>query len=382
MNPLPPGPSESAPSRPRRRRSRWLGWLLVALAALPALRLALFRGGNTPPQDLPSTPIIDLHCHAAGIGAGDSGCFVSAAMRANFRFRIYLRAFGVTEADLLQHGDAYLLDRLATNIAASRRLQAAVVLALDGVVDAQGNLDRARTEVYVPNEFVADAARRHSNLLFGASINPYRHDALARLDDCARRQAVLVKWIPSIMEIDPADPKLVPFYQRLASLGIPLLSHTGPERSFTSARDELADPARLRLPLEHGVRVIAAHTAAGSQNQGEDDFLRLVRMMHEFPHLYADLSALTQINKPGALERALADPLLRSRLVYGSDFPLINTALVSAWYFTLDLPLAKSREIEAIDNPWDRDLLLKQALGVPPDVFARTAQLLRRPAAP
>jgi hypothetical protein len=30
-------------------------------------------------------------------------------------------------------------------------------------------------------------------------------------------------------------------------------------------------------------------------------------------------------------------------------------------------------------NPWDRDVELKQALGVPAEVFARTAALLRRP---
>ena len=51
----------------------------------------------------------------------------------------------------------------------------------------RGNLDPARTEFYVPNEFVAALAARHTNLLFGASINPYRPDALARLDRAAGR---------------------------------------------------------------------------------------------------------------------------------------------------------------------------------------------------
>ncbi len=34
-----------------------------------------------------STVIIDIHCHAAGIGAEGSGCFVSAAMRKNWRYK-------------------------------------------------------------------------------------------------------------------------------------------------------------------------------------------------------------------------------------------------------------------------------------------------------
>ena len=41
--------------------------------------------------------------------------------------------------------------------------------------------------------------------------------------------------------IDPSDAKIRPFYERMKELGIPLLTHTGQERSFTSARDELAE---------------------------------------------------------------------------------------------------------------------------------------------
>ena len=59
---------------------------------------------------------------------------------------------------------------------------AAVVLALDGVVDANGDLDRSASEIVVPNEFVARETARYTNLWFGASINPYRRDALERLN--------------------------------------------------------------------------------------------------------------------------------------------------------------------------------------------------------
>jgi hypothetical protein len=37
------------------------------------------------------------------------------------------------------------------------------------------------------------------------------------------------------------------------------------------------------------------------------------------------------------------------------------------------------RRLAALPNPWDRDVELKQALGVPAEVFARPAALLRRP---
>ena len=82
---------------------------------------------------------VDMHCHIAGIGAGGSGCFVSPRLRNNFRFKIYLRSFGVSEAELLQKGDSLVGDRISESLAQSKYVSHAVLLALDGVVDADGN---------------------------------------------------------------------------------------------------------------------------------------------------------------------------------------------------------------------------------------------------
>ena len=177
---------------------------------------------------MPTSPaIIDIHCHTAGIGAGGSDCFVSNAMCRNFRFGFFLSAFGVSVNELQQHGDRLVLERLSQRLEESRLVSAAVVLAMDGVVDGQGYLDRAATEIYIPNDFLGRECSRHANLLFGASINPYRRDALERLELAAADGAVLLKWLPSIQGINPADPRLKPFYRRLRELGLPLLSHTG-----------------------------------------------------------------------------------------------------------------------------------------------------------
>lgn len=344
---------------------------------LMGCRWAWFAGPYRPTEPLPASPIIDLHAHAAGLGGGDSGCFISAEMASSFRFGIYLSAFGTSREELMAKGDAVLLDRLAAQVDGSARVDGVVVLALDGVVGSDGELDRRRTQVYVPNEFVRSGVRRHPKLLYGASIHPRRKDALARLEQAAADGAVLVKWIPSIMDIDPSDRAYEDFYRRMVQLGLPLLSHAGKERSFTASQDTLADPERLRLPLSLGVKVIAGHVAAGGENEGERDYLRLVRLMGEFPNLYADISALTQVNRLGRLRDALGEPALRGRLLYGSDFPLMNTALVSPWYFPRNLTRAQMGELGAITNAWDRDVGLKQALGVPAEVFQRTASVLR-----
>lgn len=326
-----------------------------------------------PVEPIPAG-IVDMHCHVAGIGAGGSGCFVSDKLRNNWRFNIYLRAFGVTKKEVLEKGDAIIGDKISAALAQSQFVRKAVLLALDGVIGADGQLDTNRTEVYFPNEFVAAMCAKHTNLLFGASVNPYRADAIERLVWAKNHGAVLVKWIPPIVEINPDDPRLVPFYKKMVELNLPLLSHTGEEKSFSRAAEEFGDPEKLRLPLSLGVRVIAAHIASSDKYHGERGPDRLARLMREYPNLFTDISALTNVNKPGCLKEALTKPEFSGRLVYGTDFPLINTALESPWY-SFHLSLRQKWEIWRTKNPWDRDVLTKHYLGVPTDAFARSAQM-------
>ncbi|OGS39229.1 MAG: metal-dependent hydrolase [Elusimicrobia bacterium RIFOXYD12_FULL_66_9] len=317
-----------------------------------------------------------MHCHVACLGEGGSGCFISRKMRRSLKYRVYLRAMGLTERELTASGDAIVFERLAGSIADSKRVSKAVVLALDGVV-TDGELDREKTEVYVPDAFVARGAAEHKELLFGASVNPYRKDALERLVWAKKHGAVLVKWIPSIMEIDPADPRLASFYRKLAELKLPLLTHTGSESSFTRSRDELGDPLRLRLPLSLGVTVIAAHIAASGETDGQPNFERLRPLFAEYPKLYADISSLTQINHLGYLVKALKDPLIETRLLYGSDWPLQFSPLVSPWYQLRHIGPRRAVSVGRIRNRWDKDVALKEAMGVREDVFARTAAVLK-----
>ena len=156
-------------------------------------------------------------------------------------------------------GDQILMKRLADRLEESTRVGAAIILAMDGVIDDQGNLDRERTEFFVPNEYVSKEVSKYPNLYFGASVNPNRTDALDRLQWAKDNGALLVKWLPSIQYIDPGNKSFQPFYRKLIELDLPLLTHAGQERSFTHSRDELADPVRLKLPLDLGVKVIVAH---------------------------------------------------------------------------------------------------------------------------
>jgi uncharacterized protein len=188
---------------------------------------------------------------------------------------------------------------------------------------------------------------------------------------------VLLKWLPSIQHFDPADRRLVPFYQKLQELGLPLLTHTGSEKSFTAARNELADPERLRLPLSLGVKVIAAHAASNGRNQGESNHRRFLRLCDEYQNLYADISALTQLNRLTHLQRLLKHPELSGRLLYGTDMPIPNTAAVTPFGFPNRLSPRRMLEISRIANPWDQDVALKEALGVPAEVFSNANTIIR-----
>ena len=358
---------------------------LLALAAISVTGIGLvaiggYAGPYRPVQPLPDERFIDMHCHTAGIGAGGSGCFVSRRLQQSFKFGLYLASFGTSCEELARKGDAIVIDRIAAQVGRSKHVGCAVVLALDGVVGRDGQLDRAATEIYVPNEFVAAEVAKHPNLLFGASVNPYRPDALQRLEWAKAHGAVLVKWLPSIQHIDPADPRLIPFYRKLVELQLPLLSHTGSEHSFTAAEDSYCDPERLRLALQQGVTVIAAHAGTTGRYGGERSIDRLARLMTQFPNLYTDVSSLTQINKHGHLGEVLARPEFRGRLIYGTDYPLIAMrSLVSPWYYPFRLSWSQRRAISAESNPWDRDVELKQALGLSSDVWTRAEHVLRLP---
>jgi predicted TIM-barrel fold metal-dependent hydrolase len=322
-------------------------------------------------------PVIDIHCHGAGIGAGNSGCRVAKRLQKSWKFRYYLKAFGVTREELVREGDMLVMRYLSEQLTASKSVDKAVIFALDGVMDSQGRLDKHRTELFIPDTFIEQACGKYPNLLFGASINPWRRGALECLDKAAASGAVLLKWLPSIQGIDPAHPGLIPFYRRMAELRMPLLSHTGEEASFTKADNSLADPERLRLPLEHGVTVIAAHCASNGRNAGQHNFDRFLALMQCHENFHGDISALTQINRLGQLQRVLRYPEWYGRLHYGTDMPLPRTGLTSPWFQVGRLPFSTIRRLAALSNPWDQDLQLKLALGLPPQVLHNTAQLLR-----
>lgn len=316
---------------------------------------------------------IDIHTHLAGVGTGGSGCWMSDAFKRRYTFRLLRLAHGITGEQMRTSVDQDWAAMLAGRVAESE-LDYAVALGFDGVYGDDGELDRERSQMVVPPGWVFEVCERHPELLAGPSVNPFRKDALERLEECIERGAVLIKWLPIVQAIDLASPRLRPFYRRLAAAEIPLLIHSGTgENTFRTVAPEYRDLGLLVHPLKAGVKTICAHAAARIHFSREPDARAELRgLLHTYPHLWVDNSGLANLARFRHLPRLARDPRIAERTLHGSDFPVP----VNAFYYLRRLGPKKVREIGRERNPLQRDLLIKRAVGFTEASFTRAAGVL------
>lgn len=252
-------------------------------------------------------------------------------------------------------------------------LDQALLLAQDEVYHEDGS-KRDFGSFYVPNDYMFSVCESHPCFLPAASIHPARRDALDELEHCLARGARALKLLPNCHNVDGSLPQYEAFWEKMAEAELPLLAHTGGELTVPVANRRYENPAYLRRPLEIGVKVIAAHCASNSTFWDPNYFDLLVEMMHEFPGLYADTSALNTPFRSAALQRVLDSNLLE-RFVHGSDFPVPVGTWYARWRGLID---GRTRARAAkIDNLFERDFMLKQAMGFDDGHFTRLGSVLR-----
>ena len=313
--------------------------------------------------------IIDCHVHTCAVTPGhgkmSDRVFKSAAFRF-MRWRLGMRGRDEqTERDL----EAYLVRVLDE----TEQLDAAVILAFDAVYDRDGRLDDANTHFHVTNDYVIEQAARNRKMLFGASVHPYRRDAVAEVERCVAAGAVLLKWLPIVQNFNPADERCFPLYEALAHHKLPLLSHTGGERSLPTLDASVADPMLLEPALRRGVTVIAAHCGTRSAPGDVDHLPQFMRLAREYENCYGDTAALNLPMRSYAYGPILDDPVVRAKLVHGSDWPIFP--LPPGTRLGLKRSLAAMR-----DRNWlRRDVSVKQQLGFDDAYWSRAAKILRLP---
>ena len=318
-------------------------------------------------------PRYDVHVHLVGNGLSGSGCWLRPpnAWRRAFA-EVLRRSLGLPARLDAPEFDAAYVDMLRGLVRGSG-LELAVLLAQEEVYADDGRkLDFG--SFHVPNDYLLDVCRRHPEFVPGVAIHPARADALEELERCLQGGARLLKLLPNCQNVDCSLRRYDRFWERLAEAKLPFLAHTGGELTVPVLRRDLQDPRCLRRPLEIGVTVIAAHAASASYPGDADYYGVLIDLMQEFPHLYADTSALNTPARSAAFERILASPY-RHRFLHGSDYP-VATGARWAWWRGL-VTTAEARTATAMANPLARDRYLKEAMGFEPEHFTRVERLLR-----
>ncbi len=345
----------------------------------------------------------DTHAHLAGTGDSGSGIYVNPAMQSvlspgQYARRLFFMNAGCAHDAPGSVDRAYVerLHNLLDGLPGTKLL----LFAFDRTYDERGKPDLAHTGFHVPDAYARDLARAHPRYFeWVASIHPQAPDALERLERAKREGARAVKWLPPAMGIDPASAKCDRFYAALSKHDLPLISHAGEERAVVGAEvHDLGNPLRLRRALEAGVRVVVAHCASMGEDRDLDrgangpyveSFSLFTRIFEKYPKLaYADISAMTQINRAGpALRRVIEDESWHPRLLNGSDYPLPGVMPLFSVEQMVSLRLIDEKAASILTeirrhNPLLFDFVLKRALrsngkALPAGVFETRAFFMR-----
>ncbi len=307
----------------------------------------------------PQTKVTDCHVHLAALPCGGNGCYVSPKMLKSplFRFLIWQQGLDLKEAE---KSNAKYVANLLSELRSSRKVGRAVLLGMDGVYNSVGKLDEQATEFLISNDYVLKLAKDYPDEFWaGASVNPQRRDAVDELQRGAEMGAKLIKWLPNAQQFDPGDRRHIPFYRELARLRIPLLSHVGFEFSLIGTDQSAGDPNKLRVALEEGVTVIAAHGCSHGLIFSEKFYKTFLELAHTYPNFFSDISALSLPNRLGMLFRLRRHPELHHRLLFGTDYPLP----VFRWACYGRGGLLGGRDLET-KNRFDRHHALCSQLGI------------------
>ena len=314
--------------------------------------------------------IIDIHTHLIGLDEAN-GCYLSDKLQGSLLYKYLKMTLGLSGIGEAVVDDAYR--RTLTGWAEESDLDAVGVLALDGVYDADGQLDRERTSVLISNDYCLEVCAASSALLPICSVNPDRADAIEELERVVRRGSVAIKLLPNSQDVDPAHPDHQPFWERMAQLGVPLLTHTSFEHTIPPLEQTYGEPKRLRPVLDEGVTVIAAHCASAGVAHITEHIGDWLEMLNTYPNLFGDISAMASLARFPYIGQVLDHDLARQRVALGSDFPIP----VSPWLFVHEFGWEETRRLSSIDNPLQRNLETFDALGVGQSILRRGARLLR-----
>jgi predicted TIM-barrel fold metal-dependent hydrolase len=190
------------------------------------------------------------------------------------------------------------------------------------------------------SEEIADAAAAHADVLipFG-SVDPHGGKAsVTRIRRLVGEHGVRgFKFHPSLQAFRPDDIAFYPLYETIAELGVPALFHTGQTGigaglpggrgiKLRYSDPMLLDDVAADFP---DLTVVLAHPSVPWQDEA-------ISIATHKANVYIDLSGWSPKYFPPQLVRA-ANSLLREKVLFGSDFPVITPDRWLADFATLEI---------------------------------------------
>ncbi|GAA4684696.1 4-hydroxyphenyl-beta-ketoacyl-CoA hydrolase [Pseudonocardia yuanmonensis] len=199
------------------------------------------------------------------------------------------------------------------------------------------------------SEEILDAAAEFPDVLipFG-SVDPHAGKAaVARIRALVGKGAKGFKFHPSLQAFEPNDPRYYPLYEAIAEAGVPALFHTGQTGigaglpgghgiKLRYSAPMLLDDVAADFP---DLTIVMAHPSVPWQDEA-------ISIATHKANVFIDLSGWRPKYFPPQLVRA-ANTMLRKKVLFGSDFPVI----------TPDRWLADFADLEIKDDV--RPLILK-----------------------
>jgi predicted TIM-barrel fold metal-dependent hydrolase len=279
--------------------------------------------------DLENLVAIDVHTHAELSEDGEHHSLPDSLMAASAAY------FKTVD------GRAPSLDSLAEHY--RERRMAAVVFTVDS--------EHETGHPPIPNDDVARAARRHPDVLIPfASVDPHR--GAAGVEEARRLVTEMgvrgFKFHPTVQGFSPDDPMAYPLFDAIQELGVPALFHSGQTGigagtpGGSGLRMKYSNPMLLddvAADFPH-LQIVIAHPSFPWQDEA------LAVATHK-ANVWIDLSGWSPTYFPPQLVR-YANTLLKHKVLFGSDYPLIT-------------PDRWMRDFAALDIKDDvRPLILKQ----------------------
>lgn len=187
-------------------------------------------------------------------------------------------------------------------------------------------ISRTGEEAAVTSRQIATAAREHQDVMipFG-SVDPHRgRQGVDLADELVDAGVRGFKFHCSLQQFYANDRLAYPLYERIQAAGLPVLFHTGQSGAGRGVRGGGGIRLKYTNPLHiddlavdfPDMPIIMAHPSFPWQDEA------IAVALHK-PQVYIDLSGWSPKYFPPQLVR-YANSLLQDKVLFGSDFPLIQ----------------------------------------------------------